>query len=50
MQTGAFNPCDCMKCFFCLEGHTNGITHRPQKQAKVTEEYKCGTCDYKEVY
>jgi hypothetical protein len=33
MQTGAFNPCDCKKCFFCLKGHTNGITHCPRKQA-----------------
>ncbi len=43
MRTGAFKPCDCKKCFFCLKGHTNGITHRPQKQAKVTVGYKCGT-------
>ncbi len=25
MRTGAFKPCDCKKCFFCLQGHTNGI-------------------------
>ncbi len=42
MQTGAFKPCDCKKCFFCLQGHMNGITHCPWKQAKVTVEYKCG--------
>jgi hypothetical protein len=41
MRIGAFKPCDCKKCFFCLKGHTNGIAHRPQKQAKVTVEYKC---------
>jgi hypothetical protein len=43
MQTGAFKPCGCKKCFFCLQGHTDGIPHCPQKQAKVTVEYKCGT-------
>jgi hypothetical protein len=42
MRTGAFKPCECKKCFFCLKGHTNGITLCPRKQAKVTVEYKCG--------
>jgi hypothetical protein len=42
MRTGAFKPCECKKCFFCLKGHTNVITHCPQKQAKVAVEYKCG--------
>ncbi len=39
----AFVPCDCDKCFFCLNGHTNGITHRSWKQSKVTVECACGT-------
>jgi hypothetical protein len=43
MQTGAFKPCDCKKCYFCLKGHTNGIAHCPRMKAKVTLEYKCGT-------
>ena len=43
MWTGAFKPCDCKKCFFCLKGHTHGITHGPLKQTKVTVAYKCGT-------
>jgi hypothetical protein len=43
MRKGAFKPCECKMCFFCVKGLTNGITHRPRKQAKVTVEYKCGT-------
>ncbi len=39
----AFLPCDCKKCFFCMNGFTNGIQHCPSKKAKVTVEYKCGT-------
>jgi hypothetical protein len=30
--------------FFCLNGITTGIVHPPTKKAKVTVEYKCGTC------
>jgi len=37
-----FVPCDCNKCFFCLNGITTGIAHPPTKKAKVTVEYKCG--------
>jgi len=29
---------------FCLNGITTGIAHPPTKKAKVTVEYKCGTC------
>jgi hypothetical protein len=39
----AFVPCDCDKCFFCLNKFTNGITHRWKKEAKVTVMYVCGT-------
>ena len=39
----AFVPCDCDKCFFFLNGFTNGITHWLKKQAKVTVTYACGT-------
>jgi hypothetical protein len=42
MRKSAFKPCDCNKCFFCLNGITNGITHQPPKKQKVTVEYKCG--------
>ena len=38
-----WTPCDCKKCFFCLNGHTNGIMHAgKQKRAKVVVNYKCG--------
>ena len=42
MRQDPFVPCDCGKCFFCLNGITNGIAHPPKKKAKVTVEYKCG--------
>ena len=29
MRKGAFKPCECKMCFFCVKGLTNGITHRP---------------------
>ena len=38
-----FKPCDCEKCFFCLNGLTNGIAHPPTKKRKVVVEYACGT-------
>ena len=44
MQKGAFKPCECKMCFFCVKGLTNGITHHPSKGKKVIVEYKCGTC------
>jgi len=43
MRQGAFVPCDCDKCFFCLNNITSGITHRPSKTEKVVVQYKCGT-------
>jgi len=43
MRKGAFKPCECKMCFFCVKGLTNGITHRPSKGAKVIVEYKCKT-------
>ena len=42
MRTGEFIPCDCKKCYFCLNGHTTGIAHAGKKRAPVVE-YKCGT-------
>jgi hypothetical protein len=39
----AFLPCDCRKCFFCLNGFTSGITHPAKKKQKVIVAYKCGT-------
>ena len=43
VQQNNFVPCNCNKCFFCLNGITTGIAHPPTKKAKVTVEYKCGT-------
>jgi len=43
MRKGAFKPCECKICFFCVKGLTNGITHHPSKDKKVIMEYKCGT-------
>ncbi len=42
MQTGAFKPCECKKCFFYLKSHTSGITHHPQKQPtnKCTHDWR----------
>jgi hypothetical protein len=42
-QQAAFVPCNCGKCFFCLNGIANGIVCRPSKRAKVAVEYACGT-------
>ena len=42
MRQGDWVPCDCNKCFFCLNGHTTGIAHK-QKRQKVDIEYKCGS-------
>jgi hypothetical protein len=42
MRKGAFKPCECKMCFFCVKGLTNGITHQPSKGAKVIVEYACG--------
>jgi hypothetical protein len=43
MRQDPFIPCDCNKCFFCLNGITTGIAHPPKKKAKVIVEFKCGT-------
>ena len=44
MRQAAFVPCDCDKCFFCLNDITSGIAHQLSKRAKVTTvEYACGT-------
>jgi len=42
-EKGAFKPCECKMCFFCVKGLTNGILHRPSKGKKVIVEYKCRT-------
>ena len=34
MRQSEFVPCDCDKCYFCINGHTNGIAHPPKKKAK----------------
>jgi hypothetical protein len=46
MPKSSLLPCECIKCFFCENGLTNGIAHQASKKAKVakiTVEYKCGT-------
>ena len=36
MRQGSFVPCDCGQCFFCINGHTTGISHnRKSKKATV---------------
>ena len=42
MRTGDFIPCNCKKCYFCLNEHTSGIAHENRKRLPVVE-YKCGT-------
>ena len=44
MQSGAFKPCDCKKCFFCLKGHTHRITHRPQKPNNCGTQVRTNEC------
>ena len=34
MRQREFVPCDCKECYFCLNGHTTGISHQ-QKYTKV---------------
>ncbi len=43
MRQDPFVPCNCGKCFFCLNGITTGIAHPPSKKVKVTVEFNCGT-------
>ena len=44
LREGNFIPCGCNKYFFCLKGHTNGVTHAGKKRpAAPTVQYKCGT-------
>jgi hypothetical protein len=42
--TKPFRPMRLQQMFFCLNGITTGIAHPLTKKAKVTVEYKCGTC------
>ena len=46
MRKDAFIPCDCDKCYFCLNGHTSGIAHAPKKREAhrpTVIVYKCNT-------
>ena len=46
MKKDAFIPCDCNKCYFCLNDHTLGIAHAPQKRKAhrpTAIVYKCNT-------
>ena len=40
MRSGGFVPCDCNKCFFCINKHTCGIQHVRDKRRSVV--FKCG--------
>ena len=35
MRQGPFIPCDCKECYFCLNGHTTGISHTKKAKVKV---------------
>ena len=34
MPQGAFTPCDCGECYFCLNGYTTGIAHAEDGKRK----------------
>ena len=47
MRGDDFVPCNCNKCYFCVNGHyTSGIAHTRRKRAAAVPiiEYKCNTC------
>ena len=35
MRQMKFLPCDCRKCYFCVNGHTNGIEHPVGEECEV---------------
>ena len=35
MRQMKFLPCDCRKCYFCVNGHTNGIAHPAKEEREV---------------
>ena len=35
MRQGALLPCECGKCFFCINGLTGGIVHRHQRPVRT---------------
>ena len=39
MRTESFLPCDCKRCFFCLNGHTNSIQHAGVKRPIIQFNY-----------
>ena len=43
VRTGEFYPCNCKKCYVCINGHTTGIAHAGKKQSAQKMIYKCGT-------
>ena len=40
MRQKEFLPCDCKKCFFCVKGLTNGISHKRKAKTVVVESKK----------
>ena len=40
MRQKEFLPCDCKKCFFCVKGLTNGISHKRKEETVVVESKK----------
>ena len=41
MRTGEFIPCNCNKCYVCINVHTTGIAHAGKKRPPVVV-FKCG--------
>ena len=44
MRAGEFIPCDYGKCYFYINGHTNGIAHAGKKKGvgpPVLVKFKC---------
>ena len=42
MRKGAFKPCECNMCFFCMKGLTNGITHQKVRKLSWSISAECG--------
>ena len=37
MRQGSLDPCDCNRCYFCINGLTNGIAHGISLKRKVAK-------------
>ena len=43
MRKNSCVPCDCDKCYFCINGYTTGVANK-QKKRKVEIVYANGVC------